>query len=128
MTSPVYAGVRAVRLGIPSGTPNAATYSSIRQNLTLPATSSAITLTYMQRPGGGGDGYDYREAILFDGSGRPRTLERVYTGGSNVWQARTVDLTPYRGQNVVLYFNVYNNGYGGVTWNYLDQISVCAAP
>ena len=34
---------------------------------------------------------------------------------------RTYDLTAYRGQTVVLYFNVYNNGTGTQLWNYVDK-------
>ena len=33
-----------------------------------------------------------------------------------------VDLTPYRGQSLVLYFNVYNDGNGQRTWQYLDDV------
>jgi hypothetical protein len=38
-----------------------------------------------------------------------------------------IDLTSYRGQSLVLYFNTYNDGNSLRTWQYLDdvQIDVC---
>jgi hypothetical protein len=46
---------------------------------------------------------------------------------NNAWIEELVDLTPYRGQSLVLYFNVYNDGNGQRTWQFLDdvQIAVC---
>jgi hypothetical protein len=125
VTSPVFAGARALRLGILPGTANAATYSSARQVVVLPSNPQSLTLTYQQRPGTG-DANDYRETILFDASGRPRTLERVFGAGNNQWAARTFDLLPYRGQTVTLYVNVYNNGAGSLASNVLDEVSVRA--
>lgn len=125
VTSPVFAGARALRMGILPGTANATSYSSVRQILVLPSNPQTLTLTFQQRPGTG-DAYDYRETILFDATGRPRTLERAYGAGSGVWTARTFDLMPYRGQTVTLYFNVYNNGAGSLAYSYLDEVSVRA--
>ena len=125
VTAPVYAGARALRLGILPGTANAASYSSARQVIVLPSNAQSLTLTYQQRPGTG-DANDYRETILFDAAGRPRTLDRVYGAGNNQWAARSFDLMPYRGQTVTLYVNVYNNGAGSLASNVLDEVSVRA--
>jgi hypothetical protein len=125
VTAPVFAGARALRMGILPGTSNAASYSSARQNLVLPSNAQTLTLSYQQRPGTG-DANDYRETILFDATGRPRTLDRVYGAGNSQWTARTFDLMPYRGQTVTLYFNVYNNGAGSLANSYVDEVSVRA--
>ena len=47
---------------------------------------------------------------------------------STNWQYTTFDLTPYRGQSIVLYFEVYNDDIstGARTWMYLDDVSVQA--
>jgi hypothetical protein len=123
VTTSVHLGSRALRLGILPGTVNTSSYSSARQSISLPSNATSITLSLWQNPGGG-DTLDYREVLILDGSGRPRTLERTYGAGNNLWQARSFDLMPYRGQTVTLYFNVYNSGFGDVAWNYMDDVSV----
>jgi hypothetical protein len=112
-------------LGILPGTANAASYSSARQVIVLPSNAQSLTLTYQQRRGAG-DAGDYSDTILFDATGRPRTLERNYGAGNNQWTARTFDLMPYLGQTVTLYLNVYNNGGGTLASNHIDEASVRA--
>jgi len=57
-------------------------------------------------------------------------LETVMGGegcvsNSQTWTKVTHDLTSYRGQTIVLYFDAYNNGWGGGrTWMYVDEVSV----
>jgi hypothetical protein len=51
-------------------------------------------------------------------------LERQTGAGTDQWTQRTFDLTDLRGQSIVLYFNVYNNGSGATLVNYLDDISL----
>lgn len=126
VTSQVHSGARALQMGIPPGIVNAIAHSSARQRIVLPASAGTVTLNYWERTGGG-DGTDYRELLLLNASGVYfKTLERVYGAGTNQWQARTVDLTAYRGQTVYVYLNTYNNGAGGTTWNYIDDVSVQA--
>lgn len=126
VTSQVHSGTRALQMGIPPGGANAFAHSSARQQIVLPASATNITLTYWERTGGG-DGTDYRELLLLNASGVYfKTLERVYGAGTNQWQARRFDLTAYRGQTVYVYLNTYNNGAGGTTWNYVDDVSVQA--
>ncbi len=126
VTTPVHSGVRAVRLGIPPGTANATAYSSAYQTVSIPAWASSVTLHYFQRPGGGEAG-DYREVLLLNtGYGLVATIERSSAVGSSQWQEKTFNLTSYRNRTLVLYFNVYNNGSGAITWNYLDDVSLLA--
>lgn len=124
VTTPIHGGVRALRLGIPAGTANANSYSSARQAIALPMNATRVTLTYWERAGGG-DGSDYREALVLVG-GRPVTLTRSFGAGSNQWQMRTFDLTAWRGQTMTVYFNTYNAGSGEVASEYLDDVSVMA--
>jgi len=42
-----------------------------------------------------------------------------------IWTHHTFDLTAYKGQTIVLYFNVYNNGIDNLkAAMYLDDVSV----
>ena len=52
------------------------------------------------------------------------TVTRL-NSNSQSWTQVTHDLTAYRGQTIVLYFNVYNNGWGNKrTWMYVDDVRV----
>jgi hypothetical protein len=124
VSSPVHAGSFAIRLGITSGT-NRVAYSTAYQAVTLPADAQQILLTYWERPGATGDSGDYREVIAL----RPnltilRLLERQNGAGNDQWTQRTFDLSDLRGQSILIYFNVYNNGSGALLSNHLDDISL----
>ena len=122
--APVHAGAFAIRLGIASGT-NAVAYSTAYQTIALPAAAEQIVLTYWERPGTTGDSADYREVLAL----RPnlsvlRSLERITGAGNDAWTQRSFDVSDLRGQSIVLYFNVYNNGSGATLVNYLDDLSL----
>ncbi len=122
--TPTHGGTFALRLGIAGGT-NVVAYSTAYQSITLPAAAEQIILTYWERPGTTGDSGDFRETLLL----RPnlsslRSLGRQTGAGDDQWTERTADISDLRGQSVVLYFNVYNNGSGATLVNYLDDISL----
>lgn len=126
VSAPVYSGGRALRLGITPGTANAAAHSSAYQTVVIPAWPTGVFLRFWQRPGGG-ESADYREVLLLNTSyGLVATIERSSAAGSDQWQEKTFDLTAYRNRTLVLYFNVYNNGSGNLTWNYLDDAALLA--
>jgi len=126
VSAPVYSGGRALRLGIPPGTANATAHSSAYQTVMIPAWPTGVFLRYWQRPGGG-EAADYREVLLLNTNyGLVATIERSSAAGNDQWQEKTFDLTGYRNRTLVLYFNVYNNGSGNLTWNYLDEAALLA--
>lgn len=69
---------------------------------------------------------DWQEMLLLD------TNYRLLSGGVvmrqnrnvNTWTRVTYDLSPYKGMDIVLYFNVINDGNGKRTWMYVDDVSV----
>ncbi len=71
--------------------------------------------------------YDWQEVLVLQG-GCYNWLATLMRERSNdgVWTQYTYDLTPFRGQEIVIYFNVINNGYGGRTWMYVDDVQVLA--
>ena len=126
VTAPVHSGARALRLGIAPGTANAASHSSAYQPVVIPAWPTGVFLHFWQRPGGG-EAADYREVLLLNTSyGLVATIERSSAAGNDQWQEKTFDLTAYRNRTLVLYFNVYNNGGGSLTRNYLDDTALLA--
>ena len=122
--TPVHAGAFAIRLGI-AGSATTVAYSTAYQTVALPANVEQIVLTYWERPGATGDGGDYREVIALRTDFTVlRSLARQTGAGNEQWTQRTFDLSDLRGQSIVLYFNVYNNGSGATLVNYLDDITL----
>ena len=65
VTSPVYSGARALRLGIPTTAANRLAHASAYQRVVIPATAAApVLVRYVERSGGAADGVDYRETLL----------------------------------------------------------------
>jgi hypothetical protein len=104
--------------------------SNLAQTVAIPPTGTT-TLSFWYRPStteqscsGSGCQYDWQEAQIQSTSGQ--TLASVFKSNSNsqTWTQVTFDMTPYAGQNVVLYFNVHQDGGGDPTWMYLDDVSL----
>jgi hypothetical protein len=122
-------GCCSVLLGLLPGEEDVDSYSSVQQEISLPAGSGSISLAFWHLPLSDLDPGDRQECLLLDGQGG--TLEILMrennTGGS--WVAESYDLSAYAGQTVRLYFNAYNDGDGGgVTGFYLDDVSLVACP
>ncbi|MEZ4870451.1 MAG: hypothetical protein R3C14_54485 [Caldilineaceae bacterium] len=128
-------GARAVLLGNPpeSGT-NVVTFSSIRQLVTIPWTVGRVELRWWQllrtdQAGGPTATTDRQDLILLTSGLKPITILRRQLSNANIWQMDVVDLTPYRGQTLFIYFNAFNDGNGARTLMYLDdvQLNLCGA-
>lgn len=153
-TDAAYAGARAMRLGVTSSTWDTYSHSSAYQRISIPAGATAPTLSFWYKAHTedtvrtawkveDGLGYepseiilgkeverkseaDWQEMLLLD------TSYRLLSGGvvlrqnrnDGVWMRATYDLSPYKGMDIVLYFNVINDGNGKRTWMYVDDVSV----
>ncbi|MBV9379485.1 MAG: DUF4082 domain-containing protein, partial [Streptosporangiaceae bacterium] len=104
--------------------------STLSQTVAVPS-SGRTTLSFWYWPAttdglcsGSGCTYDWQEAQIQSTSGQ--TLASVFKSNSNsqTWTQVTFDMTPYAGQNVVLWFNVHQDGGGDPTWMYLDDVSL----
>ena len=53
-------------------------------------------------------------------------LAQIFKVASNTqtWTQVTFDLTPYKGQTIQIYFNAHDDGYGDLTYMYLDDVSI----
>ena len=145
-TAAAHMGARSARLGLLPGAalthpeiaqlpqrnllgevaPLGAAYSTTYQRFTIPA-SGFVTLAYWYKPGTQATSGDWQRVMLLNTSyGLIKDLTGQELNGSDTWQYRTFDLTPYRGRTVILYFEVYNNSTGstGRTWMYVDDVSV----
>jgi hypothetical protein len=123
----VRSGSWAMRLGITHQS-DAQSYSSVRQEVTIPGDVASATLSFWYYPICQDVlPYDWQEVIIFD---HTLTVPLAWAmpricSDSQTWTYHTFDLTPYKGQTIILYFNVYNNGVGNrKTAMYLDDVSV----
>jgi bacillopeptidase F (M6 metalloprotease family) len=53
-------------------------------------------------------------------------LAQIFKVCSNAmaWTPVTYDLTSYKGQTIRIYFNDHGDGYGDLTYMYLDDVAV----
>ena len=106
--------------------------SNLSQALTIPP-SGTSTLSFWYWPAtsddicsGTGCTFDWQEAQIRNTAGQ--TLASVFKSNSNSqkWTQVSFDTTPYAGQNVVLWFNVHQDGSSPPddTWMYLDDVTL----
>ncbi len=142
----VHAGSWAMRTGIVNPADNRYSYSSIQQAVTIPDSAGNVTLRFWLHPLTTGSAAarldpppiiptssesdiqlsdDAQMVLLYNHAGQHTLLfQRQNTG----WSYHEINLTAYRGQTVTLYFGVYNNGWGGITAMYVDDVSLVSCP
>jgi photosystem II stability/assembly factor-like uncharacterized protein len=148
-TDQARSGARAIRMGI-VGTSNKPSYSSARQRVTLPATATSAwlsvwlypTSTEVQQaafspemdaamsaasqttvaPAAG----DVQFILIMDDN--DKILQRLLwtLDNSRTWKPYTFDMSAYIGKSVWVHFGVYNDGAGGTTGMYIDDLSLTA--
>lgn len=125
-----HSGSRSMRLGLEWGNPNVYSNSAAKQTITLPSTASSATLRFWYYPISG-DAYDGQYCWILNTYGHvlaePLRL-RWPNSNSQAWTLRTYDLTPFLGQTVRIHFEVFNNGSGGITTMYVDDVTVEVCP
>ncbi len=138
VADPAGSGSRVVLLGNPSelGNANVVTYSSVRRLVTIPsdATSAIVSWRALYRTEEGVDAqpsrFNDRQDFVLLSPGLD-TIAVPFRTRSNTssYEIASVDLSGYRGRTLYLYFNAFNDGNGGRTWMYLDDVSleICGA-
>jgi len=124
-----HSGRYALRLGLPSYTQNRQTESSVWQPIEIPAGWEQATLRYWEWIGysdvGTGEGDQWETALVDETFNHiMRVTSSQPLAETETWVARSIDLTDYRGQKVLLYFNLSNNGDSGQLWRYIDDVSL----
>jgi hypothetical protein len=117
----------SMRLGITDQS-DAYSWSSVYQQVTIPGDAVSATLSFWYYPLCQDTvAYDWQTAIIYD-----PTLSHILAyampkvcSNSQTWTHRTFDLMAYKGQTIVVYFNVKNDGVGNLkTAMYLDDVSI----
>jgi hypothetical protein len=109
--------------------PLGASYSTVYQTVSIPAGANSVTLTYWYRPGTQATGSDFQRVMLLKPGSYAvlKTLMKTLSHAGE-WQQSSFDLSGYRGQSVVVYFEVYNDDVssGPRTWMFVDDVSIQA--
>jgi len=124
VTGHAHIGTYSAQLGASSG-PEPNGDSSLYQTITIPSTATTATLTYWYW-GATTDRimYDWQEAQVQNSSGATLAQIMKVCTNARTWTQVTYDLTKYKGQTIRIYFNNHQDGYGDLTYMYVDDVSV----
>jgi len=137
-----HTGLRSVRMGIDPAlgayVQNKESFSSIRQPMQISplATSASLTWWRLDRSEEApipdpGPAADRQDVILLNPDFSTAGILSRTRQNTGTWQQQPpVDLTSYRGKSLLLYFNVFNDGNGLRTWQFVDDVTltVCYPP
>ena len=123
-------GARSLRTGITSASHNRYSYSDVSQVVTIPSWAKSADLSFwiLPKSTGAKNDYDVQYLLVLDRWGR--WIDTLYWTKLNTqaWTQVKIDLDDYAGMTIILQFGAYNNGWGGVTSMYVDDVSLVACP
>ena len=127
--NPVRDGNRSMALGAyQPNSLNVVSYSSIRQAVTIPWGVQTVRLRFAYYPisAAAPGGINRQELVLLDHLNGDQTIAVPWrvTENTGAWTYQEVDLTPYRGRTLTIYFNARNAGDGAHTAMFLDQVQL----
>jgi hypothetical protein len=119
-----HAGTYSALVGASSGSePNGD--DNMYQTITIPSTATKVTLTFWYWPSTTDTiTYDWQEAQVQNSSGALLAQILKVCSNTQAWTQVTYDLTSYKGQTIRIYFNDHQDGYGDLTYMYVDDVSV----
>lgn len=137
----VSVGARSVLLGNPHnrGSDNIKTYSSIRQFVTIPSNVDQLQLRWRRldisedAASGNPSNTEDRQDVIILSAPHLEPIEIIsrLRCNTNQWEEFSVDLDAKRyahERSVAIYFNVFNDGLGGRSWSYIDNVELLACP
>ncbi|MBM4430217.1 MAG: YncE family protein, partial [Chloroflexi bacterium] len=122
-TAHARSGLRSMRLGIDSGN-NVFSYSTVRQKVHVPAEALDPVLVFWYYPVSGDTQHDLQYALIQDGNGTSEWPLYVRSN-AQAWTRVEYRLpATFKGKEITLYFGVLNDGGGGTTAMYVDDVSL----
>ena len=95
------------------------------QTITIPSSATKATLTFWYWPATTDSiTYDWQEAQVQNTSGTMLAQIMKVCSNAQAWTQVTYDLTSYKGQTIRIYFNDHQDGFGDLTYMYVDDVSV----
>ena len=126
-TAKAYAGDRSLRLGIVDSA-NQDASDNLYQDIALPDSAQHFTLSFhFWASHEDAPGSDMQLLNIYEATTGVR-LAQPWARLSNEqsWQFELIDLTHFRGRTLRIEFGVHNDGSGGRTALYLDEVSLLA--
>ncbi len=124
-----HSGSRSMQTGIVNPWHNRYSYSDFGQLTVVPGSSSSVLLKFWAyRTSNEWNGADKQYLLVLNNWGYwIDTLLWNHSSNAASWVEITRDLTlkPYNGWPVRLQFGTYNNGWGGVTAMFVDDVTLC---
>lgn len=121
-TEQAFSPARSAQLGITSAS-NVNAYSSMRQTVLVSAGDQLRLRLQVLQLSQAPDPNDQQEIRILDAV-TGATLRQVWSSLSNdgVWKGLQFDLSEFLGRSIVLYINVRNDGAGGKTAMFVDDV------
>jgi len=138
---------RSMRTGIVDPADNVFSYSDFRQQVTIPSYDHHVTLGMWLYPISGESPlgnlplptrtqifgldtleYDVQYLLVLDQNQNWIDTLVWMRSNSKTWAYMQFDLSDYSGRTIMLQWGTYNNGVGGVTSMYVDDVSLQACP
>lgn len=143
---PVRSGSWSVRSGIVDPADNRYSYSSVIQAVTIPAGTEYIQLGFWIFPQTGEDESiplflprdpfgirevdavnvsDWQFVFILNAYGQELQRLLYRRQDADAWQYHSFDLSQFKNQGTIqVYFDTFNNGFGGVTSMHIDDVSM----
>jgi hypothetical protein len=138
-----HSGSRSMRLGIVEPADEVYSYSSVRQTITIPADVASATLRFWLYPMSDEPAAltpparplastlqgltladDMQYVLILDQTNQWIRTLLWQRSDDRVWTFYPFDLMDFAGQTIKLQFGVLNDGLGGITSMYLDDVSL----
>ena len=118
-----HSGTHSMRLGIVGGAP-ILSYSSARQAFYIPPSSTSTRITFWYYPLSEDTTHGRQYALLLDANKQYlETIMWLASDGAR-WNVREYEVVGHTGETLWVQFGVYNDGQGGVTAMYVDDVTV----
>jgi hypothetical protein len=124
--SRAHQGLRSMRLGLVSGD-NVFSYSSTRQTVDIPAGVTHAALSFHYFPLMRWDSGDLLYFCVLRAVDDRVLYCDDWVDPNQAWNSRGYDLLAYAGQRIKVHFGVKNDGWGGVSAAYLDDVELWVA-
>jgi PKD repeat protein len=122
-TERAHTGLRSMRLGITSGD-NVYSYSSCQQPVAIPAGLEQADLSFYYFPMMDAPGGDWLYFCVLDANTDVSLQCHTWGVVNGSWQQHTFSLLSYAGLQVKVHFGVRNDGTGGLSSVYLDDVEL----
>jgi PKD repeat protein len=122
-TAQAHTGSRSMRLGITSGD-NIYSWSSCQQAIQMPTGLRQADLSFYYFPVMDTPGGDWFYFCVLDANTEITLQCDSWVAPNESWQQRSVSLLSYAGLRIKIHFTVKNDGIGGLSSVYLDDVEL----